>query len=226
MSVKENLQRLHERIARAADRAGRNPADIQLVVVTKTVEVDKIKEALDCGVRIIGESRIHEAAEKQPHIGRSVQWHMVGHLQSRKARQGVELFDMVQSVESISTARALQKRCAEAGLTMPILIEINTSGEEQKYGIQPEQAQEFIREVTEMDRLRIRGLMTMAAFVPDPEAARPSFRRLRQLAEMLRQEHIERAGLEILSMGMSNDFEVAIQEGATMLRIGTAIFAE
>ena len=208
------------------ERAGRDPGDIKLVVVTKTVGIEKIKEALDCGVSIIGENRVPEAAEKQPEIGRSVEWHMVGHLQSRKAKAAVDMFNFVQSVESISTANALQKRCREAGRSMPILIEVNTSNEDQKYGISPDAAEYLIREVASLENLNIEGLMTMAAFVADPEEARPSFRRLRNLAEMLRKANIENANFDILSMGMSNDFEVAIEEGSTMVRIGTAVFEE
>ncbi len=226
MSIKSNLIRLRERIDCAAERVGRNPADITLIVVTKTVEIDKIKEAIDCGVRIIGESRVEEAAEKHAIIGRSVEWHMIGHLQSRKAKQAAELFDMVQSVESVSTAQALQKRCAEASRTMRILIEVNTSGEEQKYGVSPDGAESLIRETAAMQNLHIEGLMTMAPLVPDPELARPSFRRLRELAERLRLKKIAGADFHTLSMGMTNDFEVAVEEGATMLRIGTAVFEE
>ncbi len=218
--------RVRERIGRAAERAGRDPAETTLVVVTKTVGIDKIKEAIDCGVGIIGENRVREASAKQPQIGRAVQWHMVGHLQSRKAKQAVELFDMVQSVDSVSTAGALQKRCAEAGRSMPILVEVNTSGEEQKHGVSPDEAEPLIREIASMQNLRIEGLMTMAAFVPDPEEARPAFRRLRELAEGLREKDIEGASFQTLSMGMSNDFEVAVEEGSTMLRIGSAVFAE
>ncbi|UCD59013.1 MAG: YggS family pyridoxal phosphate-dependent enzyme [Candidatus Hydrogenedentota bacterium] len=225
MSIRSNLKRLQERIGGAAERAGRNPADIGLVVVTKTVGIDRIREAIDCGVRIIGENRVQEAAAKQSGIGRSVEWHMVGHLQSRKAKQAVELFDMIQSVESISTARALQKRCFEIGRSMPILVEVNTSNEAQKYGVYPDEAESLIREIARMQNLVIKGLMTMAALVPDPEQARPSFRRLRELAERLRAENIERASFDVLSMGMSNDFEVAVEEGSTILRIGTAVFA-
>lgn len=221
-----NLTRLRERIGRAAERAGRDPAQIKLVVVTKTVGIEEIRKAIDCGVGIIGENRVREASAKQPEIGRSVQWHMVGHLQSRKAKQAVELFDMVQSVDSLSTAGALQKRCAEAGRSMPILIEVNTSNEEEKHGVSPDEAEPLIREIAVMQNLRIEGLMTMAALVPDPEEARPSFRRLRELAERLREKGIEGAGFDTLSMGMSNDFEVAIAEGSTMLRIGSAVFAE
>ncbi|MBI4831807.1 MAG: YggS family pyridoxal phosphate-dependent enzyme [Candidatus Lindowbacteria bacterium] len=226
MSIKTNLARLCERIERAAERARRNPADIKLVAVTKTVAVDKIKEAIDCGISVIGESRVHEAAEKQPLLERAVEWHMIGHLQSRKAKEAVELFDMIQSVESISTADALQKRSAETGRVMPILIEVNTSGEEQKYGVAPGEAESLVREIATRRNLRIEGLMTMAALVPDPEEARPAFRRLRELAKMLREKNVEGAKFGVLSMGMSNDFEVAIEEGSTMLRIGTAVFAE
>ncbi len=225
MSVKANLARLRERIERAAERAGRNPADIEIVVVTKTVGPDSIQEAVDCGVSIIGENRVHAAAAKRPEIAGPVRWHMIGHLQSRKAGQAVEFFDMVQSVESISTARALQKRCAEAERVLPVLIEVNTSGEEQKYGVAPNEAESFIREAASMKNLRIKGLMTMAALLPDPEQARPSFRLLRDLAESLKRKNIAGAEFDVLSMGMSNDFEVAIEEGSTMVRIGTAVFA-
>jgi hypothetical protein len=226
MSIKSNLIRLRERIERAAERVGRNPADIKLVVVTKTVGVDKIREAIDCGVRLIGENRVVEAAEKHAIIGPRVEWHMIGHLQSRKAKQAVELFDMAQSVESISTAQALQKRCSDAARTMRILIEVNTSGEEQKYGVAPDGAESLICEIAPMQNLRIEGLMTMAALVPDPDLARPSFRQLRELAERLRSKNIEGADFHTLSMGMTNDFEVAVEEGSTMLRIGTAVFEE
>lgn len=225
MSVKSNLARLREKIERAAEGARRDPAAIKLVVVTKTVGVDLIKEAVDCGVDIIGENRVHQAEEKRPLVDAPVEWHMIGHLQSRKAKQAVGLFDMVQSVESVSTANALQKRCAEAGRAMPVLIEVNTSGEDQKFGVSPEALESFARETAAMPDLRIEGLMTMAAFLPDPEMVRPSFRLLGELAEDLKGKNIEGAGFDVLSMGMSNDFEVAVEEGSTMVRIGTAVFA-
>jgi pyridoxal phosphate enzyme (YggS family) len=224
MSVQSNLERLQEKIQKTAEKSGRDPAAIKLCVVTKMVPVDKIKAVIACGVDIIGENRVREALEKQPQIGRSVQWHMIGHLQSRKAKQAVELFDMVQSVDSVSTAQALEKRCAEAGRSLRILIEVNTSGEEQKYGVSPGEVDGLVREIAPMEHLHIEGLMTMAAFVPDPEMARPSFQQLRQIGEHLRERDIRRARFDVLSMGMTNDFEVAIEEGSTMLRIGTAIF--
>jgi len=225
MSVKTNLARLRERIDRVAERAQRSPDDIRLVVVTKTVGPDLIKEAVDCGAGIIGESRVHEAAAKRPEVGGAAEWHMIGQLQSRKARQAAELFDMVQSVDSVSTARALDKRCAEVGRVMPVLIEVNTSGEEQKFGAQPKEAESLVREAASMKGLRVEGLMTMAALLHDPEQARPSFRMLRELAAELAEKNIEGASFDVLSMGMSNDFEVAIEEGSTMVRIGTAVFA-
>ncbi len=151
---------------------------------------------------------------------------MIGHLQSRKAKEAADLFDMVQSVESLSTARALQKRCSETGRIMPILVEVNTSEEEQKFGLSPDGVESFVREVAGMPNLRIEGLMTMAAFVPDPEQTRPCFRLLRETTERLREKNIEGARFDVLSMGMSNDFEVAIEEGSTMVRIGTAVFAQ
>ena len=225
MSIKTNLDRIRERINFAADRAGRDPAEVKLVAVTKTVQADLIKEAADCGIDIIGENRVHQAAEKRPQVDRRLEWHMIGHLQSRKAGQAVGVFDMVQSVESLSTARALQKRCEEAGRSMPILIEVNTSGEGQKFGVRPDEAEAFAREAAALPNLLVEGLMTMAAFASDPEQARPSFRMLRDLAGRLEEKNIEGARFDALSMGMSADFEVAIEEGATMVRIGTAVFA-
>ena len=225
MSVKTNLDRIRESINFAADRAGRDPADVRLIAVTKTVQADLIIEAADCGVDIIGENRVRQAAEKRPMVDRRLEWSMIGHLQSRKAGMAVEVFDMIQSVESLSTARALQKRCEEVGRSMPILIEVNTSGEEQKFGVRPDEAEAFAREAAALPNLLIEGLMTMAAFTSDPERARPSFRMLCGLAGRLKEKNIEGASFDTLSMGMSNDFEVAIEEGATMVRIGTAVFA-
>ncbi|RJP14006.1 MAG: YggS family pyridoxal phosphate-dependent enzyme [Candidatus Abyssobacteria bacterium SURF_5] len=226
MSIQSNLENLRRRISDAAQRAGRNPADIKLCVVTKTIPVARIQEAIACGVSIIGENRVHEATQKQPALGRSVEWHMIGHLQSRKARQAVELFDMVQSVDSVSTAAALEKRCAEIDRPMRVLIEVNTSHEEQKYGAPPADAERLVRQLGKMGHLRIEGLMTMAPLVSDPELARPCFRELRQTAQRLREQDFPGASFDVLSMGMSNDFEVAVEEGATLLRIGSAVFAK
>ncbi len=226
MSIRANLEEVLRRIQHAAERAGRDAGAIKLCAVTKTVPAANVREAIACGVGLIGESRVEEAREKQPEVGRAVEWHMIGHLQSRKAKQAVELFDVIQSVDSISTAMALEKRCAELGRTTRILVEVNTSGEEQKYGVAPGDVERLVREITSLERLHIEGLMTMAAFVPDPEMARPSFRLLRQVAERLRERNIAGASFDVLSMGMSNDFEVAIEEGSAMVRIGTAIFGE
>jgi pyridoxal phosphate enzyme (YggS family) len=209
MSIKANLERLRERISRAAEKAKRDPSEVRLVAVTKAVGADLIREAIDCGIDTIGENRVHQAAEKRPLVDSPIEWHMIGHLQSRKARQAAELFDMVQSVESISTARALQKRCKDAGRSMPILIEVNTSFEEQKLGISPDETEAFAREIAAMPNLRIDGLMTMAAYASDPQSARSSFRMLRELAEQLEEKSIAGASFDALSMGMSGDFEVA-----------------
>ena len=225
MSIKANLERLRERISRAAEKAKRDPAEVKLVAVTKTVGADLIREAIDCGIDTVGENRVHQAAEKRPLVDSPIEWHMIGHLQSRKARQAAELFDMVQSVESVSTAQALQKRCGETGRSMPILIEVNTSFEEQKFGVSPVEVEAFAREIAAMPNLRIDGLMTMAAYASDPQEARSSFRMLRELSGQLKEKNIEGASFEALSMGMSGDFEVAVEEGSTMVRIGTAVFA-
>ncbi len=226
MAIEANLRHLRERISRTAEKTGRDPADITLVAVTKTVDVETIKRAIDCGVTIIGENRVREALAKHAEIGDTVEWHMVGHLQSRKAAQAVEIFDMVQSVDSVSTAAALQKRCRAAARTVRVLIEVNTSNEGQKYGVPPNEAESLIREIARMETLKIEGLMTMAPLAPQPELARPSFRQLRELAEKLRARDIVGVRLDVLSMGMTNDFEVAIEEGSNMVRVGTAIFGQ
>lgn len=223
MSVAENLQGIRERIERAAARSHRNAEDITLIAVTKTVAAERINEAIQAGVEIIGESRIQEAMDKRENI-RPVSWHMIGHLQTNKVKYAVRIFDMIQSVDSIHLAREINKRCASADRKMPVLIEINTSGEESKYGCAPGKAPELVHAISEMKNLQIRGLMTIGLFSDDPAAVRPCFVSLRQLAERITEMKIPGVGMDILSMGMSSDFELAIEEGSTMVRIGSAIF--
>ncbi len=223
MSVAENLQGIRERIERAAARSHRNAEDITLIAVTKTVAAERINEAIQAGVEIIGESRIQEAMDKRENI-RPVSWHMIGHLQTNKVKYAVRIFDMIQSVDSIHLAREINKRCASADRKMPVLIEINTSGEESKYGCAPGKAPELVHAISEMKNLQIRGLMTIGLFSDDPDVVRPCFVSLRQLAERITEMKIPGVGMDILSMGMSSDFELAIEEGSTMVRIGSAIF--
>ncbi len=223
-SIAENLNRVRERMAEAAARSGRSVEAITLVAVTKTVPIERIQEAIAAGVKHLGENRVQEAREKIPRIDADVIWHMIGHLQRNKAKYAVELFDMVQSVDNLSLAQELDKRAARVQRVMPVLIEVNTSGEPTKFGVEPAQALNLAREVDGLPHLQLRGFMTIAALSDDMERVRDCFKQLREIFENARVKSWERATIDVLSMGMSHDFEVAIEEGATMVRIGSAIF--
>jgi pyridoxal phosphate enzyme (YggS family) len=210
-----------EKIERAARKAERNPAEIKLVAVSKTVEVERIKEAIDAGVSILGENYVQEAQKKIEEIGHPVAWHFIGHLQSNKAKYAIRLFDMIHSVDSIPLAEELNRRAEKDGGTMDVMIEVNLSGETTKFGTEEEKAFDVARKVLHLKNLSLIGLMTMPPYFNDPEMSRPYYVQLRQIKERMAGEGIP---LKELSMGMSNDFEVAIEEGATFVRVGTAIF--
>jgi pyridoxal phosphate enzyme (YggS family) len=183
-----------------------------------------IREAVDLGITDIGENRIQEAVSKFDELGRIARWHMVGHLQTNKVKKALEIFDIVHSVDSLKLGKEIERRAKEAGKTVEILIEVNTSGEETKYGIEPAEVEDFVGKILELESVRFIGLMTIGPFVGDPEDARPSFQKLRELRDQVAStlpDHITECRL---SMGMTNDFEVAIEEGADLVRIGTAIF--
>ncbi|NOX38122.1 MAG: YggS family pyridoxal phosphate-dependent enzyme [Calditrichaeota bacterium] len=222
--LQENIQRIRERIADAARRSGRRPEAIRLVAVTKTVPVERIKQAIALGITEIGENRVQEARDKFDAIGRQVTWHMVGHLQRNKARYAVRIFDMIQSIDTLALAREVDRRAQKEDRVMPVLIEVNTSREATKFGCAPEEALKLARQVDELPHLQLQGFMTVAVFSEDMNRVRDCFKRLRDIYESARQMDWQRARIEILSMGMTHDFEVAIEEGATMVRIGTAIF--
>ena len=212
---------MRERIARAARSVGRDPSEILLVAVSKTVEPQRILEAVEAGVTDLGENRVQEARAKIEELGRIARWHLIGTLQRNKAKYAVRLFDMIQSVDSLPLVEELEKRAAREGKEVPVLVEVKTSPEETKHGVDPRDVDALVDKILESPHLVFKGLMTIAPFVEDPELARPSFRMLRGIKEGLEARGI---AVEHLSMGMSGDFEVAIQEGATMVRIGTAIF--
>lgn len=220
-NIKENLLRVKERIEKAALRAGRDPQEIKLVAVSKTVDVTRIKEAIDSGVSILGENYVQEARKKIEEIGRSVSWHFIGHLQSNKAKYVIKLFDMLHSLDNVPLAEELNQRAKQADQRLRVLIEINLSGETTKFGTQEGKIWDLIDRVLQLKSLSLEGLMTMPPYFDSAERVRPYYRRLRELREKLIQEGIP---MKELSMGMSNDFEVAIEEGATYVRIGTAIF--
>lgn len=215
--IGRNLYEIRARIDIAARLSGRYGSDVRLVAVTKTVGPDEIAALADLGVNEFGENRIeHAAAKIAAFAGSGVRWHMVGSVQRRKARDVAQLFDYVDSVDRIEVAEILNRRCEEFDRTLTVLIEVNVSGENTKHGFCPEHLGAGLDYIRRLPRLRVEGLMTMAPLVDDPETVRPVFRRLRELAA--------RYGLTELSMGMSQDYEVAIQEGATQVRIGTALF--
>lgn len=220
MAIRENVERVQARIAAAARRGGRGLPEVRLVCVTKGVAVSQIQEAIACGVAEIGENRVQEAREKQPQIGRHVRWHLVGTLQRNKAKPAAELFDLIHSVDSLELIEALNGQAA--GRKLELLIQVNVSAEATKHGCKPEEAATLADAILKSKGLTWTGLMTMAPFSENPESARPYFRQLRQLRDDLQGKFSQ--SLLHLSMGMSQDFEVAVEEGATMVRLGTAIF--
>jgi pyridoxal phosphate enzyme (YggS family) len=213
-----NIQRVGARIAAAAQRAGRRPEDVRLVAVTKTVLPERVDAALAAGLATFGESKVQEAKAKIPLVSSRAHWHMVGHLQTNKARDAVELFELIHSVDSFKLAAELSKWAERAGKTQAILLEVNVAGEARKFGVKPEDLDATFEQVTALPRLEVQGLMTVAPYAEDAGQARPYFQQLRMLGERHRLRH--------LSMGMTGDFEVAIEEGATIVRIGTALFGE
>ncbi len=232
MSLIENINTIYKKISHAAMSAGRNPEDISLVAVTKSVTIDRIKEAVDAGLRIFGENRVQEAQKKVSSFkfqapSSNIEWHLIGHLQTNKAKTAVELFDVIHSVDSFELAETINKQAEKIGKIQRILLQVKLSDEHAKHGILKENLISSIGQVSKLQNLDLRGLMTIPPYFENPEDARPYFRELRRL----RDEAVGRGGvtpplLPELSMGMTNDFEVAIKEGATMVRIGTAIFGE
>jgi pyridoxal phosphate enzyme (YggS family) len=223
-TIKNNLEIIKEKIKKAALKANRNPEEIKLVAVTKTATIEQIKEAISAGVKIIGENKVQEAKEKYQILTADIEWHLVGHLQSNKVKYAIEIFDCIHSVDSIKLAQEIDKRSLQFGKITNVLLEVNVSGEETKYGIKPEEVEPFLKEISEFSRIRIRGLMTIAPIAEDKEEVRPYFRKLRELSEEIKSKSIKNVKMDYLSMGMTEDFEVAIEEGANMVRIGRGIF--
>jgi PLP dependent protein len=219
--IKENLLRVMERIEKAAQRSKRDPSEIKLVAVSKTVEAARIKEAIEAGVSILGENYVQEAKKKIEEIGRSVAWHFIGHLQLNKAKYVIHLFDMIHSLDNIPLAEELSRRAEQADRMIKVLIEINLSGEATKFGTDEGEILNLARRILQLSHLSLEGLMTMPPYFDSPEMSRPYYVKLRELKERLVREGIP---MKELSMGMSNDFEIAIEEGATYVRVGTAIF--
>jgi pyridoxal phosphate enzyme (YggS family) len=224
----ENIKAVYRRMSHAAMRAGRGPDEVKLIAVTKTVGVEQIGEAIDAGLRIFGENRVQEAQRKVMSdalrvMSEKIEWHLIGHLQRNKAKHAVQLFDLIHSVDSVALAEDLNRHAEKAGKVQDALVEVKLSREESKHGVSREELRGLLERVSDMKHLNLRGLMTVPPFFEDPGDARPYFRELRELRDRARERGLP---LPELSMGMSQDFEVAIEEGATMVRVGTAIFGE
>ncbi len=228
MSIVENLARVRERIAAAARRAGRNPKEITLLGVSKTFPVERIREAHAAGLRVFGENRVQEFADKAGslHDLADAEWHLIGHLQSNKAAKAAGLFGAIDSVDSVRLAEKLNGAAENACKTLPILIEINVGGEDAKSGIAPasQELEQILLAAPSWGNLKVRGLMTVPPYSKNPEEARPFFRHLREIRDQISSRKLSAIGMEVLSMGMSHDFDVAIEEGSTCVRVGTAIF--
>ncbi len=222
VSLAENLNSIQQRIHAACERAGRAVDSVSLLAVAKTQPPEVVKAAADLGLTLFGENKVQEARAKIPQCPGRLRWHFIGHLQSNKARDAVELFEMIQSVDSLPLAQEINKRAEAAARTMPLLLEVNVAGEASKFGYPPERLLADLKELNALPRVEIQGLMTVPPWSAEPEKSRPHFRRLRELKAQC--EQILGAPLPHLSMGMTGDFEIAIEEGATIIRLGTALF--
>lgn len=226
-SIADNIAGIKEKISNAALSCGRDPGEVKLVAVTKTVEPERIRNAIDAGLDCFGENYIQEAREKIEALADAdVSWHFIGHLQSNKAKYAAGLFDLIHSVDSLKLAREIDRQAARRGLVQNILVQVNVGRDSQKSGVDEEAAVDLVRDAAGLEHVRVRGLMTMPPFFDAPEKVRPYFRQLAQLRNRIAAKNISGAEMKELSMGMTGDFEVAIAEGATLVRIGTAIFGE
>ena len=224
--IVSNIMGIRQRMTAAAERSGRNPENVHLMAVSKTVPPERVQQAIKAGITWFGENYVQEAREKIPAVGQNVSWHMIGHLQTNKVKYVVHLFDWIHSVDRIELARELDKRAAQNQRTLKVLIEVNVSGEVSKSGAEPSRVLELVRQISVMPNLNVQGLMTMPPFFENPEEARPYFVALRRLRDKIEGENIPGVQMKELSMGMTGDFEVAIEEGATIIRVGRAIFGE
>ncbi|NLL17759.1 MAG: YggS family pyridoxal phosphate-dependent enzyme [Clostridia bacterium] len=224
--VAANIAALRQRIAIAAEQAGRKPEEIELIAVTKTVDVPRIREAMAEGITSLGENRVQELTAKYEEVGPEANWHLIGHLQTNKVKYIVDKVALIHSLDRMSLARELSKRAQAISRVVPVLVQVNIAEEESKFGLYRDEVIPFIEEVRSMPGLKIQGLMTIAPLTGDPEEVRPVFRSLKELAVEIGNMGFPEVEMRYLSMGMTNDFEVAIQEGANMIRVGSGIFGE
>lgn len=223
--IKENLTTVYEYMKKSADECGRDAADVRLVAVTKTYGADLINEAIDCGVTDIGENRVQEIMEKYDAV-RPVRWHLIGHLQKNKVKYIIDKVELIHSVDSFDLAKEIDKHAKKIDKVQRILLEVNVSGEESKFGIRPDECEELCRKVSELENVKIEGLMTIAPFVDDEKILKNVFSGLKNLANDIDAKNIENVDMTELSMGMTNDFSLAISCGSTIIRVGTGIFGK
>ena len=222
--LKDQLQEVEKRIQAACDRAGRKREEVTLIAVSKTKPVETLQEAYDLGVRIFGENKVQELTAKYEALPKDIHWHMIGHLQTNKVKYIIDKAELIHSVDSLKLAETIEKEAAKHDLIADILVEVNVAEEESKFGMKMEEVIPFVEKVSAFPHVRVRGLMTIAPFVEDPEENRSSFADLHRLYIDLKKKNHDNDTVSVLSMGMTNDYEVAIEEGATMVRVGTGIF--
>ncbi len=224
--IRENLENIQKKIEAAAKKSGRSASDIMLLGVTKTIDIERIKELLSLGIKDIGENKVQELTSKYEVIGEGANWHLIGHLQTNKVKYMIDKVKMIHSVDSMKLAVEIDKKSSEKNKITNILVEVNVGGEESKFGIKPEDTVAFVQDLSRLKNVKVKGLMTVAPFVEDSEKNRESFRHMQKLFIDIKAKSIDNISMEFLSMGMSNDFEVAIEEGSNIVRVGTAIFGE
>ena len=224
MEISDNLRLVEENIAAACKRAGRKREEVKLIAVSKTHPVEAVKEAMRCGIRSFGENKVQELKDKMEKIDDSLDWHLIGHLQTNKVKYVVGKVSLIHSLENIRLAEALDKEATKLGITVDVLAEINVAKEDTKFGVNPEDAENFIREVSKFPNINIKGLMTVAPYTDISEENRKYFRQLKKIMVDLNSKNIHNVSMNVLSMGMTGDYETAIEEGATLVRVGTGIF--
>ena len=224
--VSENLEQVKANIEAACKRVGRDPKDVRLVAVSKTKPISLIEEAIEAGQDTFGENKVQEMCEKYEILPKNIRWHMIGHLQRNKVKYLVGKTELIHSVDSIRLAEQIEKEYAKNGETANILIEVNMAQEESKFGITSQETEELIRKISTFEHIRIKGLMTIAPYTDNPETNRVYFRQMKKLSVDIRDKNIDNVSMDVLSMGMTGDYQVAIEEGSTMVRVGTGIFGE
>ena len=224
--LKENLKNVQNNIKKACERVGRKSEEVTLVAVSKMKPLSDIEELLETGQLEYGENYVQELCDKYENISKPVHWHMIGHLQTNKVKYIIDKVSMVHSVDSVRLAEAIEKEAAKKDICMPVLIEVNVAGEESKFGLSVEEVLPFLEEISSYEHLQVKGLMTIAPFVANPEENREVFQKLKKLSVDIAAKNINNVNMSVLSMGMTNDYQVAVEEGATMVRVGTGIFGE